>query len=213
MVFAIVYFIFDFARNVDTSVSPDLDQIMSNSFVGNTLNIISLILTFIWALWFIYTVIRCYVVARQHPRAIKGRYRYFVFFVIAATFLYIATLFLQNFYGATLAARLSLISHVVAGSFGIVLMLWLAPTNAPRSTSTTLQGALHPKEQEMRPVGENSDIRSLSQQEEETIEQPEPSVSQMPTDNEDDTVYAQPTGSINDPSSSGMTDLSAEDTI
>ena len=156
LLFASLYFITDLIENVIRTVSPDIDRLTQKQYVNSGLAIFNIILIVIWALWFIYSIIRCYVVSRQHPRAIKGRYRYFVFFVIVSSILYIAALFLQTIFGAELAGRLQLIAHVIAGAFAVVLLIWLSPSSSPRTTSTTLQGALHPKTStEMRPVTED----------------------------------------------------------
>ncbi|KAH7832353.1 putative Wnt-binding factor required for Wnt secretion [Monocercomonoides exilis] len=145
MIYAGIFYIFYQILSITEISDPVVERYLNETYAQTAIAIVSLVLVLIWAMWFLYTCIRCFVVSRQHPRAIKGRYRVFVIYVIVVCAMFMTCLIGSPFLGGRGRAIMSLASHCIAAVFGWMLMIWLAPTSAERVTSTTLHGALNPK--------------------------------------------------------------------
>ncbi|KAA6375496.1 MAG: hypothetical protein EZS28_028976 [Streblomastix strix] len=119
------------------------------------------IMIFLYALWlifFFYNVARVFVVTKQHPKAIKGRYRVLVGALI------IVTVIFQGFVLVQTIMRENRIRMVRVGVVWIanvlvwMMSVWFMPSRSERVTSTQVTGALHPKKgkssQEMQNSGQ-----------------------------------------------------------
>lgn len=98
-----------------------------------------------WLIWFFYNVARVFVVTKQHPKAIKGRYRVLVGSLIVMTvvfqvFVLIATI---NPEARTKIVKVGVIW--IANITVWMMSIWFMPSRSDRVTSTQVTGALHPK--------------------------------------------------------------------
>ncbi|KAA6399081.1 MAG: hypothetical protein EZS28_005388 [Streblomastix strix] len=109
-----------------------------------------------------YTVIRCYVVSRQHARAIEGRYRVYVIFIVVAVALFISLLLVAASQPRNVRNYLNTVSHTMVGVFTWMMLLWMSPTKLSRQTRTSITGAMRPKENQtsVSAIFEEEDARN-----------------------------------------------------
>lgn len=146
-ILALAFLVF-FSFFLITSLSvPFIQEALdSNPFYRTGFAAVSLVFFLIWALWFLYTVVRVVVISKQHPKAIKGRYRFFAIYIIVMIVLFLSVIFASPFVPSERYRDwLGLWGHTIADVFGWIMMVWLSSTRLPRVTSTTLHGAMRPK--------------------------------------------------------------------
>ncbi|KAA6377921.1 MAG: hypothetical protein EZS28_026550, partial [Streblomastix strix] len=157
-----VFFVFDVAVGMSRLSDHRIDVLLGDRYVMAAIDVIRLVVGLCWVFWFIYTVIRCYVVSRQHARAIKGRYRVYVIFIVVAVALFISLLMVAASQRRNVRNYLNTVSHTMVGAFTWMMLLWMSPTKLSRQTRTSITGAMRPKENQtsVSAIVEEEDARN-----------------------------------------------------
>ncbi|KAH7824156.1 putative Wnt-binding factor required for Wnt secretion [Monocercomonoides exilis] len=113
-------------------------------------NFIAIFLYIIWLIWFLYNLIRVFVVTKQHPRAIKGRYRAVICFVVLFSLGFHVLVTIESFDFSIFSGINPVAKVWVANCFCWMMAIVFMPTRAERMTSTTIEGAMHPKQRNVR---------------------------------------------------------------
>ncbi|KAK2943356.1 putative Wnt-binding factor required for Wnt secretion [Blattamonas nauphoetae] len=158
LILIIIYFICDAVSAITTLSDQTIDAIANNTIVQTTASILLMIVYVIWAFWFLYTVVRCIVIARKHDRAIKGRYRVFVIYLVVNGIIIMLPIAFQRFFGISIRSQMNLVLRMTADLFIWILLIWLAPTRREKSTRRSIHTALNPKVDHIKddPTGTNA---------------------------------------------------------
>ena len=150
LVVILLYFIFELVveiyPTIQSRLDPDVDVYSLTVF--RVFNGLSIAVYAVWIIFFVYTLQRCIIVIKQHPKAIKGRYRAVIFWIAFVCIVYhliqaVSGMLEGVSRGAWELVR-SWLASILAFSMGIF------PSNKPRQTSTTISSALHPKGKSVR---------------------------------------------------------------
>lgn len=151
-VLILLYGVFRLIVQIFLSVQSLLDPMSTlNDVPGfRVFNILSSVIYAIWLIWLLYCIIRVFVVAKQHPRAIKGRYRAVILFIVLFNLAFHGLVAAESLRGADQTGAHGVAKMWVANCFGWMMCLFFLPSKQQRMTSTSISGALHPKTKSVR---------------------------------------------------------------
>lgn len=170
LVIILIYFalqlVVEIYLGVQTRLNPDVDVFSLGVF--RVFAALGTIIFLIWAVYFIYTLQRCVIVIKQHPKAIKGRYRSVILFIALYTIVFHIIQLLSGIIRFSNRGAIDCVRNFIGATFSVMMGILLLPTNRDRMTSTTLEGALHPKVKKGEsPSSEVSSVASESVEEKE----------------------------------------------
>lgn len=170
LVIILIYFalqlVVEIYLGVQTRLNPDVDVFSLGVF--RVFAALGTIVFLIWAVYFIYTLQRCVIVIKQHPKAIKGRYRSVILFIAIYTIVFHIIQLLSGIIRFGNRGAIDCVRNFIGATFSVMMGILLLPTDRERMTSTTLEGALHPKVKKGEsPSSEVSSVASESVEEKE----------------------------------------------
>ncbi|KAK2963505.1 putative Wnt-binding factor required for Wnt secretion [Blattamonas nauphoetae] len=123
----------------------------------------------IWFFWLGYSVIRVFVVARQHPTAIKGRYQAFIVMVVLAFIVYHAFNLMQQISPSSFEQFYAVGMHWIGVPIACYISILFTPSRMPRTTKTSIKIALHAKRTAPSNEG-NQEVEKLSSDQDQSLD-------------------------------------------
>ena len=152
LVVILLYFIFELVveiyPTIQSRLDPDVDVYSLTVF--RVFNGLSIAVYAVWIIFFVYTLQRCIIVIKQHPKAIKGRYRAVIFWIAFVCIVYHLIQAVSGMLEGVSRGAWELVRSWLASILAFSMGIFFLPSNKPRQTSTTISSALHPKGKSVR---------------------------------------------------------------